>query len=263
MSSTKTSNQLIDVLPLDLTSFDSIKSFATRFGSLYAKLDILIHNAGVLKFTNTGDRCQSPQITQINDVMRTNYYGPFLLTRLLLNKMKQGGNDEARIIYVTSGFYNYATLESLVCVGDSSGGSSSSSGGVFRSLFSYIPLYKYFQSKCAAMAFSQEFTERVKGTDAKITFNCVNPGSVATDLFRNVPEWIEKPFRVVRRYCFKTTEDGVQTVAYAAVSEELEGVSGKYLVDNREEKLHECVKNRPLNFQLWEQTQRIIDEASQ
>lgn len=258
----------IEVLPIDVSSFKSIKNFVAQFGSKYAQLDILIHNAGSLRFftetttvtTNTNDR-------DIDLTMATNYYGPFLLTCLLLDKMRRQStssptnSSSARIIYVISNFYYYATLNSMVATGTNNKGR----------LYS-IPLYKYFQSKCATVAASLEFTDRLRqassnllsnGTNGRngrdVTFNCVCPGSVDTDLFRNIALGLAKFYGWIRKGFFKTPFEGVQTILYLAISEELDGVSGKYFVDNREEKLQGCVTNAALRKQLWEHTVKVVN----
>lgn len=285
-SKSKGTTAKIQVLPLDVSSFKSIKAFVTQFGLQYERLDILIHNAGYLNFfkdrnDNTNSRNIQSQSTECIDLtMLTNFYGPFLLTCLLLDKMKQTTTSyqqlelkpttssnlltsaaltnvsPARVIYVTSNFYSYAKLESVLY----------SKCSIMKS----IPLYKYFQSKCAAIAISQEFTDRLKNMrnngnssrdslNREVTFNCVCPGSVNTNLFRNVPTGLDKIYSMIRKYFFKTPNEGVQTLMYAAISDELEGVSGKYFIDNREEKLQEYVKDAELRRRLWDHTVKIVN----
>lgn len=258
----------VQVLPLDVSSFISIKTFAAKFGSTHAQLDLLIHNAGRLSFFGCGGdgagcHHNSTQVSSdgIDLTMATNYYGPFLLTRLLLDKMKAA--PSARIVYVTSGFYKYAALDTFVSGG--SGDRNGLLGGGGGAALYALPLYKYFLSKCAAVAFSQEFTDRLReskggnSSSGNITFNCVNPGSVNTDLFRNVPPVVAKLYAKVRGWYFKTPLEGVQTILYAAISEELYNVSGKYFVDNREEKLEACVMDAGLRRQLWDHSMQVVN----
>ena len=79
---------------LDLASFDSVRQFAKEVLSEESRIDILINNAGVMycSFQKTEDGFE----TQFG----VNHLGHFLLTHLLLDKIKQA--PEGRIILVSS-----------------------------------------------------------------------------------------------------------------------------------------------------------------
>ncbi|CAF1370029.1 unnamed protein product [Adineta steineri] len=73
----------IRVMECDLCSFDSVRNLAKLYNEEEDRLDILICNAG-LGYSST-------IITKdgFNPVIQTNYLSHFLLTNLLLNKLKQ------------------------------------------------------------------------------------------------------------------------------------------------------------------------------
>ncbi|GMP85417.1 hypothetical protein CsSME_00038580 [Camellia sinensis var. sinensis] len=75
-------NARVDVLKLDLCSMKSIRAFANNFNALNLPLNILINNAGVMfcpyQLSEDGIEMQ----------FATNHLGHFLLTNLLLDKMK-------------------------------------------------------------------------------------------------------------------------------------------------------------------------------
>jgi NAD(P)-dependent dehydrogenase (short-subunit alcohol dehydrogenase family) len=82
------------LMECDLSSFDSIRKFARLYNTEEDRLDVLICNAGLV---------YTPDIYSkdgLNYVMQANYLGHFLLTNLLLNKLKQC--RPSRIINVSS-----------------------------------------------------------------------------------------------------------------------------------------------------------------
>jgi NAD(P)-dependent dehydrogenase (short-subunit alcohol dehydrogenase family) len=82
------------LMECDLSSFDSVRKFAQLYNSEEDRLDVLICNAGLV---------YTPDIyckDGLNYVMQANYLGHFLLTNLLLDKLKQC--RPSRIINVSS-----------------------------------------------------------------------------------------------------------------------------------------------------------------
>ena len=78
---------------VDLASQYSIRTFCEQFDE--TQIDVLIHNAGILPDTlqKTEDGLES--------TLATHLVGPYLMTHLLLPRLKQG--DRPRIIWVSSG----------------------------------------------------------------------------------------------------------------------------------------------------------------
>lgn len=79
-----TKNTNVDLMELDVSSFNSIRSFCTAFKSKYPRLDILIHNAAYL---NHGEREYKLSPEHIELSFATNTFGPFLMTRLLADHL--------------------------------------------------------------------------------------------------------------------------------------------------------------------------------
>lgn len=83
------------LMECDLCSFDSIRSAAQLYNTEEDRLDVLICNAGL---------AWSPYVVTkdgFNTVIQANYLGHFLLTNLLLDKLKEC--RPSRIINVSSG----------------------------------------------------------------------------------------------------------------------------------------------------------------
>jgi retinol dehydrogenase-12 len=84
----------IRLMECDLSSFDSVRKFAALYSEQEKRLDVLICNAGLVYtptiYTEDG----------WNNVMQSNYLGHFLLTHLLLDKLRT--SRPSRIINVSS-----------------------------------------------------------------------------------------------------------------------------------------------------------------
>ncbi|MCW3996983.1 MAG: SDR family NAD(P)-dependent oxidoreductase [Candidatus Bathyarchaeota archaeon] len=90
-------NIQIKVMRLDLGSFSFIRNFVKEFGQSFQRLDGLINNAGIF----TMDKGLTEDGLELT--MGVNYFGPFLLTNLLLPFLEK--SKEGRIINVISDAY--------------------------------------------------------------------------------------------------------------------------------------------------------------
>ncbi|KAK3865240.1 hypothetical protein Pcinc_029140 [Petrolisthes cinctipes] len=227
-------NKRIHCYDCDLASQDSIRAFAEKFNGEVARLDFLINNAGVMRckksFTKEGIELQ----------LGTNHMGHFLLTNLLLDKLK--ASAPSRIINVSSvahtrGNINFDDLNSAQ---------------------KYDEGEAYAQSKLANVLFNKELAERLAGTG--VTSNAVHPGLVNTELGRHMSiykSWIALLFlRPILWLFLKTPRQGAQTTLYAALSPDLEGVSGKYFSNQREAEVGEAARDGEAAKRLWAVSER-------
>ena len=143
---------------LDLASFESIRKFADEINKEEETIDILVNNAG-LGFTK-------PQRTQDGFEIQfgVNFLGHFLLTLLLLDKLKQS-KSIARIINITSVLY----FKGKINFGD------------INSEKDYGPFKAYARSKLANVLFTRELAKRIKGTNIRVY--AVHPGQLIINDF--------------------------------------------------------------------------------
>lgn len=195
-----TGNRNIEFRYLDLSKFSSIKTFAEDFNSAYDRLDILINNAGcgVLKHKITEDG--------FNKLMQINYFGHFLLTSLLLNKIIN--SKPSRIINISS----YSHFASCLNMNDFEG----------RRKRHYS--IQYSNSKLCMILWTKALAEKLpKG----VTANVLHPGLVQTPIFKmyHIPTTILTP---LMKFFFKNSVEGAQTTIHLAVSEDLANKTGGY-----------------------------------
>ena len=106
----------------------------------------------------------------------------------------------------------------------------------------YDPQTAYRQSKLANVLFTRELAKRLQGSN--VTVSALHPGVVRTELFRYAQDsagfWFNLLFMCIyplMMVVLKTPKEGAQTSIYCAVSEEVDGVSGKYFSDCKEKAL--------------------------
>uniref|UniRef100_T1J5Y9 Retinol dehydrogenase 13 n=1 Tax=Strigamia maritima TaxID=126957 RepID=T1J5Y9_STRMM len=190
----------------DLASLHSVRKFAHKFNREEPNLHLLINNAGVLgtpkTLTEDGFELQ----------LGTNFIGHFVLTNMLLDKMKETG--PSRIINLTSATHVEGKMNFEDLNGDEN----------------YDPIAAYNQSKLANILFTRELARRLK--DWCVTSYVVSPGFVYTDLFRHMSF---KQNRVFEHFAhplmlifLRSPLQGVQTTLYCALAPELEKISGHY-----------------------------------
>ena len=85
----------VRLMECDLRSFESVRKFVRAYTQEEERLDVLVCNAGIAWSPNIITR------DGFNTVLQANYLSHFLLTNLLLNKLKQC--QPSRIVNVASG----------------------------------------------------------------------------------------------------------------------------------------------------------------
>ncbi|XP_026479014.1 retinol dehydrogenase 14-like [Ctenocephalides felis] len=227
-----TGNRDVHVKLLDLSRMRSVREFAADVLRTETRLDVLIHNAGMADVFRK-------QVTEdgLEMTMATNYYGPFLLTHLLIDLLKKSA--PSRIVIVASELYKFSrlNLDNLNPINT-------------------IPAYLYYVSKYANICFSNELARRLQGTN--VTANCLHPGMIDSGIWRNIPFPLNYPVKLVTKGFFKTPKQGCQTTVYLAVSEEVEGVNGKYFLDCKESSLKAGAKDEAKNKKLWELSEDLV-----
>ncbi|KAI4461227.1 phosphatidylinositol-glycan biosynthesis class f protein-related [Holotrichia oblita] len=229
----ETQNENIVVKKLDLSSQKSIREFAKDINQTEAKLDVLIHNAGTaeLRSKTTEDGLEL--------TMATNHFGPFLLTHLLIDLLKRSA--PSRIVVVASGLYRLASVNL----------------NKLNPVDSFCPAYIYYVSKYVNIYFTEELARRLEGTN--VTANCLHPGMIDSGIWRNVPAPLSWPLKLIVKSFFKTPEQGCQTSVYVAVSDEIEGVTGKYFIDCKEGTLSNAARDMAKAKKVWELSEQLVN----
>jgi NAD(P)-dependent dehydrogenase (short-subunit alcohol dehydrogenase family) len=86
-----------EIMPLDVSSFASVRQFAVEFKGRHPRLDVLIHNAG---YFNHGLRTYQFSPDGLERTFATNVFGPVLLTELLVEQLAAA--PDARVLLAGS-----------------------------------------------------------------------------------------------------------------------------------------------------------------
>ncbi|XP_072024325.1 retinol dehydrogenase 11-like [Amphiura filiformis] len=211
----RSGNEKIFFKKLDLSSFDSVKHFAKEFLQEEPRLDILINNAG-LAFGSRGETTSDG----FDVVFGTNHFGHFLLTMLLVDRLKESA--PSRIV----------TLSSCDHKGDIARPTFDSSALLpkIENNVRYPNLYGYPRSKQANIMVARQLAKELKGTG--VTTYSVHPGFVNTGIWNNIlsPTLRNLMYPFIWLFCINE-EMGAQTTVYCAVEESITHLSGNYFTN--------------------------------
>lgn len=174
----------IDTCYVDVCNFDSCAEMVKNLEEKYHSIDILINNAGITRDSSFSKM----DISQWNEVMRTNLDSIFHVTRNVINGM------------ITRGYGRIVNISSI----------NAQKGQYGQTNYS------------AAKAGIHGFTKSIAQEVAKngITVNTISPGYIETSMVMNIPETIRtkiieqipvkrlgKPDEIARVVAFLAAED--------------------------------------------------------
>jgi len=194
----------IALIPGDLASLASVRTFAAEVKRRYTRLDVLINNAGAY------NPIRRTSADGFELTFAVNQLGPFLLTHELRDLMI--ASAPARII-VTASFAESFTPFSLDDIANPS---------------NYAVMRVYGRSKRATLLFTYALARRLAGTG--VTANAWHPTVVRTNMEGNRTN----PFIRAGTIIATTPQRAARTLVGLAASPQLEGVTGKYFASGRE-----------------------------
>lgn len=227
----ETGSDFVHYLLADFADLQQIHDLVSSFKSQYSRLDVLINNAGAY-FNTRRQTVYGAEMTFL-----VNHLAPFLLTNLLLDMIKM--SPAARVINVSSDAHQYGSMD-------------------FDNLEfkrGYFGMRAYARSKLANILFTYELARRLDG--GKIKVNALNPGHVATDIYRTNFSVIGPFLKWFMGFFALTPEEGAETPIYLASSAEVESVTGRYFYKR------EAVQSSPTSYdqnvahQLWLVSERL------
>jgi len=231
-------NAIVESIPLDLSSFASVRQCASVFQAKGYPLHILINNAG----GSVPGRQASFTVDGFEMTLGTNHLGHFLLTNLLIDDLKRSA--PARVITVSSELHNPAYAKGPGPDFDYSN---------LKGEKYYNPQVFYRNSKLANMWFAYELQRQLTGTG--VTSNAVCPGFVPAAIAarRNSP--IEKFFyaQIMARMSFaRSLEQASASYMIAATDPAFKGVGGKFIVDGKEKASSKDSYDEEKARRLWQ-----------
>lgn len=216
----------VDLVLGDLSSMDGVRKAADEILKKYKKIHVLINNAGV----QYNVRKESPDGYEL--VFAVNYLSHFLMTMLLLDRMKESA--PARILNINSSGHRFGGLDL---------------NDIHWEKRRYRGLKGYGSAKVAELLFTKDLADKLKGTG--VTVNAAHPGEVHSNIsMENGPVYLFIRKHILNKM-LKPTHFAGEAMFYLVASPEMEGVSGEYFNMTHPEKPWGEANNRALGRILW------------
>jgi len=219
----------------DFASLGAVRRLAADITARHARLDVLVNNAG------TSARQRRLTSDGFEWLLGVNHLAPFLLTMLLLDKLK--ASAPARVVNVASMAYRRGTLEL---------------DDLNWERRKYRSLKAYSDSKLANVLFTRELARRVAGSG--VTANSLHPGVVATNIFNQLGLF-GRVFTMLAKPLLLTSAEGAKTSVYLASATEVAGVSGKFFDRCRERQLDPVANDDAGAERLWQRSEQLCGGA--
>uniref|UniRef100_UPI0037E81996 dehydrogenase/reductase SDR family member 13-like n=1 Tax=Semicossyphus pulcher TaxID=241346 RepID=UPI0037E81996 len=223
-------------MQLDLASLKSVRCFTETFLKSASRLDLLINNAGLVADGRTEDG--------FGIEFGVNHLGHFLLTYLLLERLKEAGGG--RVVTLSSMAHRWGHI-------DFDALSVNKDLGTGR--YSWQFFSAYCNSKLCNMLFTHELAKKLKGTN--VTCYSVHPGVVRTELSRHVSLWQKFFIEPIAQLLFLDPEAGAQTTLHCCLQEGIEPLSGRYFSCCAEQEVCAQAKDDAVARKLWEVSERL------
>jgi NAD(P)-dependent dehydrogenase (short-subunit alcohol dehydrogenase family) len=212
----------LEIRQLNLASLASVRSFAESVAK--GEVAALFNNAGVISkgYSVTEDGFEN--------TFAVNYFGPWLLTQLLMPKFA----DDSRIVNMISLTCRYVPLEEQT---------------LHPAENDFHQLQTYASSKRAFLSFTMELARR----NPRLKVNLADPGIVASDMI-DLGHWYDPLADIFFKPFCKSPKAGVQPALRALSSDKgsrlFKGkadmpIPGRYI-------------NPDLDARIWTETERMI-----
>jgi NAD(P)-dependent dehydrogenase (short-subunit alcohol dehydrogenase family) len=224
-----TGSDEIEFATLDLANHASVRACAKELTERLDAIHVLDLNAGGVlserRVTEDGLEMQ----------FAVNHLGHFLLTQLLLERLRQSA--PARVVVVSSASHNQARR-----------------GLDFDDLQwerrPYRGMDVYGATKLMNLYYTFELADRLEASG--VTVNALHPGFVASEFGHGGDtRWLTLGIRIARPFA-RSPRKGARTPVWLAASPEVEGKTGKYFVDCREKEPSKAAMDDEAARRLWQ-----------
>ncbi len=238
-------NTDVEILQVDLSDLDSVKSLVDQLKTAAVKFDVLVENAGMVP-------AKSRKTKQgLEEMFVVNYLSKYLLARLLLQNDLFNTTDGQvpRIIIVASESHRNPKAFDW----DGFGKYKEYSMG------KTVEHYGYY--KLLLTTFSNELSRRIN-TSGRLNYSVLAlcPGPIDSNIAREAPAIFKPLLKVVFKIFFRSPEVAVKPVVYFAVSPELKDKPVDYLFLMSRKEMDEKATDAANGKKLWELSEALLRE---
>jgi NAD(P)-dependent dehydrogenase (short-subunit alcohol dehydrogenase family) len=215
----------ISSVPVDLSSMSSVRAAAREINRTGVRIDALLNIAAVFAngYHKTTDGFEL--------MLATNYFGPFLLTNLLRDRLLRGG----RVITVTAPSNTRVDMDRLF------------------SKNRFDALHTFGATKALDLMFTFELARRANRWDVRS--NAFHPGLVRSDLMREAA----RPIRALARLVSSSPERASQDLVELAISPAHAGTTGWFFKGTRRIDPPKAVADESVQAALWRRTAELVE----
>lgn len=215
----------ISSVPVDLSSLSSVRWAAREINRAGGHVDALLNVAAVFatRYQKTADGFEL--------MLATNYFGPFLLTNLLRDRLLGGG----RVITVTAPSTTRVDMERLFSKED------------------FDPMYTFGATKALDLMFTFELARRAKRWDVRAS--AFHPGLVRSELMREAPRAI----RIASRLVSGSPDRAAQDLVELALSPAHSGTTGWFFKGAKRIEVPKTAGEESIQSALWQRTAELVE----
>jgi retinol dehydrogenase-14 len=222
----------VDVFVADLSCQAQVRRLAEQVQQACPRLDVLVNNVG--GYWNT----RHVTADGLERTFALDYLAPFLLTNLLLGRLKQSA--PARVVTVASNAHTTCRIDFDDLQGERS----------------YSGSRAYSQSKLGNVLFTYELARRLAAST--VTANALHPGVVNTSFGAEDPGGVQRLFVPFVRPFLKTPVQGAATSIHLASSPDLEQVSGRYFANSKPKRSSKASYDQAAAARLWRVSAELV-----
>jgi retinol dehydrogenase-14 len=222
----------VDVVVADLSSQSEVRRLADEVRQSLSRIDVVVNNVGGYWHTRhvTADGLER--------TFALNHLAPFLLTNLLLERLKQSA--PARVVTVSSSAHRSGRIDFDDLQGERS----------------YSGARAYSQSKLANLLFTYELASRLQGTS--VTANALHPGVVRTAFGAEDASTVQRLFTPFVRPFLKSPAEGAATSIHLASAPDLEQVTGRYFANSKPKTSSKRSYDKAAAARLWQLSADLV-----
>jgi len=222
----------VDLFVADLSSQSEVRRLANEMLQTYPRVDVLVNNVG--GYWNT----RHVTADGLEHTFALNHLAPFLLTNLLLDRLKQSAR--ARVVTVASNAHATGQIDFDDLQGERS----------------YSGSRAYNQSKLANILFTYELARRLQAS--AVTANALHPGVVNTSFGAEDPGGVQRLIIPFARPFMKTPSQGAATSIHLASAPDLELVTGRYFANSKPKRSSKRSYDEAAAARLWQVSADLV-----
>ena len=227
-----TGNDKLEFIDCDVTSFDHVQRMTAHVNAKYPRLDVLINNAGIT------ESVRRESVAGFEMTMATNFLAPFMITRLLLDKLMSSA--PARILNISSDAHKMVETLDFDDIENRDGWHKVNHNKGFQA---------YARSKLSLACYSYELARRLQGTGVDVY--CVSPGYfIRTNVHRHMRGLWKLGVRVAWPF-LQDPERAARTYTFLASSPQVAGLSGRYWEHLKEKASSPASHDAELQRRIW------------